>query len=51
MVFKGKAEAVANDLHAPVYLLQEQNNIVEPGLPDEKPAQFGVGRVLLQPGW
>ena len=36
MVFKGEAEAVANDFHAPVYLLQEQNNIVEPGFPDEK---------------
>ena len=41
---------MANDLHTPVDLLQKQNNIVESGLQDEKPAQFEVEMVLLQQG-
>lgn len=50
VVFKGEAEAVANDLHAPVDLLQEQNNIVEPGFPDEKTCSVWSGEGFASAG-
>ena len=44
MVFKRETEAMADDLHAPVNLLQKHKKMVDCHI-YEKPAQFVVGRV------
>ena len=49
VVFKRETEAMADDLHAPVNLLQKHKTLVDCCI-DEKPAQFAVGRALLQQG-